>query len=136
MRQMSKYLVSADVFLHVSGFSVNFLVSCFLFLVSLQQDFDVVWCRGKVREMIFMPWKETMQLKGCKFRENKKVIDFMLDEETGCISEVVCEGEMYSADAVVLAVGISTLQSLVMNRYLSNTHILTCLVLFQNVKVL
>ncbi|XXG86297.1 hypothetical protein AAC387_Pa11g1219 [Persea americana] len=86
----------------------------YYFLLAHQQDFDVVWCHGKVSEKIFMPWRETMQLKGCKFRENKKVIDFLLDEETGCISEVVCEGETYSADAVVLAIGISPLQSLVM----------------------
>eukprot|EP00268_Persea_americana_P022545 TRINITY_DN22446_c0_g1_i1.p1 TRINITY_DN22446_c0_g1~~TRINITY_DN22446_c0_g1_i1.p1 ORF type:complete len:111 (-),score=17.44 TRINITY_DN22446_c0_g1_i1:2825-3157(-) len=77
-----------------------------------------------------MPWRETMQLKGCKFRENKKVIDFLLDEETGCISEVVCEGETYSADAVVLAIGISPLQSLVMGRYLSKTQIHICSVMY------
>lgn len=83
-----------------------------------QKDFDLVLCRGTTREKIFKPWIESMTTKGCKFEKGARVTDLLLNEETGCISEVVCGKEMFSADAVVLAVGISTLQKLVENRYL------------------
>ncbi|PRQ22942.1 putative FAD/NAD(P)-binding domain-containing protein [Rosa chinensis] len=64
---------------------------------------------------IFKSWMESMTTKGCKFEKGPSVTDLLLNEETGCISEVVCGKEMYSADAVVLAVGISTLQKLIEN---------------------
>lgn len=58
-----------------------------------------------------------MRTNGCEFQEGKRVTDFFFDEETGCISEVVCDREKFSADAVVLAVGISALQDIIRNRY-------------------
>lgn len=54
---------------------------------------------------------------GCKFEKRIRVTDFLINEETGCVSEVICGKEIYNADAVVLAVGISTLQKLIENRY-------------------
>lgn len=87
----------------------------YYFILAHQQDFDVVWCRGGIREKIFRPWKESMKVKGCKFEEKKRVIDFSLDEESGCISEVICDDEIYSAESVVLAIGVSTLQNIVTN---------------------
>lgn len=59
-----------------------------------------------------------MTTKGCKFEKRIRVTDFVINEETGSISEVVCGGEVYNADAVVLAVGISTLQKLIESRYI------------------
>lgn len=88
----------------------------YIFLLT-QKDFDLVLCRGTTREKIFKPWIESMTTKGCKFEKGTSVTDLFLNEETGCISEVVCGKELYSADAVVLAVGISTLQKLIENRY-------------------
>lgn len=58
-----------------------------------------------------------MRTRGCEFLDGRRVTDFIYDEERGCISDVVCGKETYSADAVVLAVGISTLQELIKNRY-------------------
>ena len=58
-----------------------------------------------------------MRTNGCKFLEGKRVTDFFFDEETGCISEVICGREKYKADAVVSAVRISTLQDIIENRY-------------------
>ncbi|XP_061993944.1 uncharacterized protein LOC133711879 [Rosa rugosa] len=82
------------------------------YILAYQKDFDLVLCRGTTREKIFKPWMESMTTKGCKFEKGLSVTDLLFNEETGCISEVVCGKEMYSADAVVLAVGISTLQKL------------------------
>ncbi|XP_030503098.2 uncharacterized protein LOC115718093 [Cannabis sativa] len=84
-------------------------------ILAHQKDFDAVWCRGTVREKIFEPWIDSMKAKGCEFAEGRKVTDVSLSEETGCVSAVICGKEIYDADAVILAVGISTLQDLIKN---------------------
>lgn len=86
-----------------------------LFVIE-QQNFDVLWCRGAVQDKIFIPWTDSMKEKGCKFLEDKRVTDFIFDEDRGCISGVIVGQEKYEADAVVLAVGISTLQSTTKSR--------------------
>ncbi|XP_068646798.1 uncharacterized protein [Aristolochia californica] len=85
----------------------------YYFILAHQQDFDVKWCRGTVKEKIFNPWVESMILKNCQVHENKTVTDFSLDEETGGISEVICGRESYPADAVILALGVTQLQEIV-----------------------
>nr|DAD41715.1 TPA_asm: hypothetical protein HUJ06_016037 [Nelumbo nucifera] len=87
----------------------------YYYVLAHQKHFDVKWCRGSVGEKIFKPWMDSMRKRGCEFLEGKMVTDFSLNEETGCISEVVCEKERYKADAVVLAIGISSLQKIVIN---------------------
>ncbi|KAF8405455.1 hypothetical protein HHK36_010361 [Tetracentron sinense] len=87
----------------------------YYFILAHQKDFDVVWCRGTVREKIFEPWMESIRDKGGEFLEGRMVTDFSLSEETGCISEVVCGKERYKADVVILAAGISTLQQIIKN---------------------
>lgn len=59
---------------------------------------------------------DSMRNQGCKFLEGRRVTDFCFDEETGRISEVICGKESLKADAVILAVGISTLQEIIQNR--------------------
>ncbi|EEF41121.1 uncharacterized protein LOC8283661 isoform X2 [Ricinus communis] len=88
-----------------------------LYYISLahQKDFDMVWCRGTIREKIFSPWMDSLRTKGCRFLDGEKVIDFIINEETSCIEEVVCSNETINADAVILAVGISKVQELVKN---------------------
>lgn len=76
----------------------------------------MVWCRGTVKEKIFEPWIDFMRTKGCEILEGRRVTDFSFNEETSCISEVICGKESYNADAVILAVGISRLQELIKNR--------------------
>lgn len=83
----------------------------------LQKNFDMAWCQGTVRDKIFEPWKDYLKLNGCKFLEGRKVTDLFINEETGIISEVICGKESLKADAVILAVGISTLQELIENRH-------------------
>ncbi|KAK9109336.1 hypothetical protein Sjap_017396 [Stephania japonica] len=79
----------------------------------MQSNFDAVWCRGTVMEKIFEPLVERIKVNNCQFLEGQKVTDFLVNEETGCISEVVCGKERFVADAVVLAVGIPRLQQMI-----------------------
>ncbi|KAG6711992.1 hypothetical protein I3842_05G083300 [Carya illinoinensis] len=121
------------------GFIEMFLVHCFKWACSLQQsnvvllqllgaalwvlyyilahqkDFDLVWCRGTVKEKIFEPWIDFIRTKGFDILEDRKVTDLIFNEETGCITEIVCGMESYNADAVIFAVGISRLQELIKN---------------------
>lgn len=84
--------------------------------MSVQPDFDVVWCRGTVGEMIFRPWVAAMQDNGCQFLSNKRVTDLVLDDATGSVSGVLCGEEHFPADAVIFSVGISAMQKIVPNR--------------------
>ncbi|KAK3006544.1 hypothetical protein RJ639_017699 [Escallonia herrerae] len=88
------------------------LAMMYYFFLAHQRDFDSVWCRGTVKEMILDPWMNSMRSQGCNFLEGRRVTDFSLNEE-GRISEVVCGKESLEADAVILAVGISTLQDII-----------------------
>lgn len=99
----------------------------------VQPDFDVVWCRGTVGEMIFKPWVAAMQEGGCRFLSNKRVTDLVLDEASGEVSAVLCGEEEFPADAVIFAVGISAMQKIVPSRYFLTTTLtppLPCLQLF------
>ncbi|CAA0807720.1 Unknown protein [Striga hermonthica] len=85
----------------------------YYFVLANQKNFNSVWCRGPIREKIFQPWIESLKSNGCRFFEGRKVTDFVLDEKTGCVSEVICEKESFKADAFILSVGISTLQEII-----------------------
>lgn len=85
----------------------------YYYILAHQENFDVVWCRGSVEEKILKPWLEAIKVKGCKLIENQSVTEFLVNEDTGCVSAVLCGHNTYEADAVVLAVGISTLQSII-----------------------
>ena len=60
---------------------------------------------------------ESLKAKGGEILKDRKVTDLILNEETGFITEVVCGKDVYSADAVVLAVGIATLQEIIRKRF-------------------
>ncbi|KAG2706062.1 hypothetical protein I3843_05G076800 [Carya illinoinensis] len=85
------------------------------YILAHQKDFDLVWCRGTVKEKIFEPWIDFIRTKGFDILEDRKVTDLIFNEETGCITEIVCGMESYNADAVIFAVGISRLQELIKN---------------------
>nr|CAD1844793.1 unnamed protein product [Ananas comosus var. bracteatus] len=91
-------------------------------LIYPQQNFDVVWCRGTVEEKILSPWLKSLELKGLKFHGNRKPTDFIINEESGCISGVACGQEIYEADAFILAVGVSALQSIITSSPLLQTR--------------
>ncbi len=84
----------------------------YFFILAHQPDFDVVWCRGTVGEMIFRPWVEHIQQAGAKILSNRRVSDIILDS-TGRATSVVCGDEVFEADAVIFAVGVSGMQKIV-----------------------
>lgn len=81
-----------------------------------QKNLDFVLCRGSVKEKIFEPWIDSLKSKGCEFRQGRGVTDFFFNEETGCISEVLCGNDRIKADAVILALGITSLQEIIKRR--------------------
>lgn len=87
----------------------------YYFVLANQKHFDLALCCGTIREQIFQPWIESLKTQGCRFLEGRKVTDVSLNEETGCITEVDCGKESFKADAIIFAVGISTLQEIVQN---------------------
>lgn len=94
----------------------------YYFILAHQPDFDVVWCRGTVGEMIFRPWVAAMQDSGCRFLSNKRVTDLVLDEATGSVTGVLCGEECFPADAVIFSVGISAMQKIVSNSKVLRTR--------------
>nr|XP_027088170.1 uncharacterized protein LOC113709571 isoform X2 [Coffea arabica] len=91
------------------------LAILYYFVLAQQRHFDLVLCRGTVKDKIFGPWMDSLKSQGCKFLTGRKVTDITIDEETGCISEVVCGKESLKADAVIFAIGISTMQEIIEN---------------------
>ncbi|MBD2307887.1 FAD-dependent oxidoreductase [Chroococcidiopsis sp. FACHB-1243] len=84
----------------------------YYFILAHQPDFDVVWCRGTVGEKIFRPWVEQIEQAGGKILSNRRVSDILLDSE-GLAKAVVCGDEVFDADAVIFAVGVSGMQKIV-----------------------
>jgi uncharacterized protein with NAD-binding domain and iron-sulfur cluster len=84
----------------------------YYFILAHQPDFDVVWCRGTVGEKIFQPWVDKIERCGGKVLVNKRVNEVILDE-LGNAKAVVCEGEIFEADAVIFSVSISGMKKIV-----------------------
>ena len=84
----------------------------YYFILAHQPDFDVVWCRGTVGEKIFQPWIEQIERAGGKVLTNKRVTDIVLDNE-GKAQGVVCDREIFTADAVILGVSVSGIKKIV-----------------------
>ncbi|NES74541.1 MULTISPECIES: FAD-dependent oxidoreductase [Okeania] len=83
----------------------------YYFILAHQPDFDVVWCRGTVGEMIFKPWVENIENLGGKVLTKRRVTDLIVDDN-GKATKVVCEDQIFEADAVIFAVGISGMKKI------------------------
>ena len=83
----------------------------YYFILAHQPDFDVVWCRGTVGEMIFKPWVENIESLGGKVLTKQRVTDLIVDDN-GKATKVVCEDQIFEADAVIFAVGISGMKKI------------------------
>ncbi|MBE9128415.1 MULTISPECIES: hydroxysqualene dehydroxylase [unclassified Coleofasciculus] len=84
----------------------------YYFILAHQPDFDVVWCRGTVGEMIFKPWVQRIEKAGGKVLTNKRVDDLLIDS-TGKAKGVLCGEEVFDADAVIFAVSVSGMKKIV-----------------------
>ncbi|MGJ3248068.1 MAG: hydroxysqualene dehydroxylase [Elainellaceae cyanobacterium] len=86
----------------------------YYFILAHQPDFDVVWCRGTVGEKIFQPWTERIETTGGRILAQKRVSDVMLGNDNQ-VTGVVCGDEVFDADAVIFAVGITGMKKIVAN---------------------
>jgi uncharacterized protein with NAD-binding domain and iron-sulfur cluster len=84
----------------------------YFFILAHQPNFDVVWCRGTVGEKIFRPWVKRIQQAGGKLLTNKRVTDVIVDSEQQ-VTGVVCNQEVFAADAVIFAVGITGMKKII-----------------------
>ncbi|MEP0873019.1 FAD-dependent oxidoreductase [Trichocoleus desertorum AS-A10] len=84
----------------------------YYFILAHQPDFDVVWCRGTVGEMIFRPWVQQIEQAGGKVLTQRRVSNVRLDSR-GQATGVVCGDEVFDADAVIFAVGVTGMQKIV-----------------------
>lgn len=83
----------------------------YYFILAHQPNFDVVWCRGTVGEMIFKPWVERIEQVGGKVLTNKRVSDIVLDS-SGKAKGVVCGDEIFEADGVIFAVSVNGMKKI------------------------
>jgi uncharacterized protein with NAD-binding domain and iron-sulfur cluster len=84
----------------------------YYFILGHQADFDVVWCRGTVGEKIFRPWVDKIEKAGAKVLANRRVSDVIIDSNNRATA-VVCGDEVFAADAVIFAVGITGMKKIV-----------------------
>ncbi|WP_017653583.1 hydroxysqualene dehydroxylase [Fortiea contorta] len=84
----------------------------YFFILAHQQDFDVVWCRGTVGEKIFRPWVKQIEKAGAKLLSNRRVTNIIVDSHNRATG-VVCGDEIFDADAVIFAVGVTGMKKIV-----------------------
>ena len=85
----------------------------YYFILAHQPNFDVVWCRGTVGDKIFRPWVERIEAAGATVLSDRRVTDLLLDD-AGKATAVVCGDEVFEADAVIFAVGITGMKKTVL----------------------
>ncbi|WP_414529280.1 FAD-dependent oxidoreductase [Nodularia chucula] len=86
----------------------------YFFILAHQADFDVVWCRGTVGEKIFRPWVEKIAKAGAKVLPHHPVTDLIVDSQNR-VQGVVCGDQVFDADAVIFAVGVTGMKKIVAN---------------------
>ncbi|MBD2446653.1 FAD-dependent oxidoreductase [Nostoc sp. FACHB-152] len=84
----------------------------YYFILAHQPNFDVVWCRGTVGEKIFRPWVEKIEKLGGKVLAKQRVTDVIVDNNNRATG-VVCGEQVFDADAVIFAVGITGMKKIV-----------------------
>ncbi|MBE9003564.1 FAD-dependent oxidoreductase [Fortiea sp. LEGE XX443] len=84
----------------------------YYFILAHQPNFDVVWCRGTVGEKIFRPWVERIEKAGGKVLPKHRVTDLIIDSNNRATG-VVCGDEVFNADVVVFAVGVTGMKKIV-----------------------
>ncbi|MBD1866864.1 FAD-dependent oxidoreductase [Cyanobacteria bacterium FACHB-471] len=90
----------------------------YYFILAHQADFDVVWCRGTVGDLIFRPWVEQIEQRGGRVLTQQRVTDLIIKAQEGGdtspqVTGVVCGDEVFEADAVIFAVGVTGMQKIV-----------------------
>jgi uncharacterized protein with NAD-binding domain and iron-sulfur cluster len=84
----------------------------YYFILAHQPNFDVVWCRGTVGEMIFQPWINKIEELGGKVLTNQRVTDIEINQE-GTATAVICGEKYFTADAIISGISISGMKKIV-----------------------
>ncbi len=84
----------------------------YYFILAHQPDFDVRWCRGTVGEMIFRPWVKQIEQAGGRILANHRVSDVRVGPGNS-VDAVICDDEIFEADAVIFSVGITGMKKIV-----------------------
>ena len=84
----------------------------YYFILAHQPDFDVRWCRGTVGEMIFRPWVKQIEKAGGQILANHRVTDVRVGQGNS-VNAVICDDEVFDADAVIFSVGITGMKKIV-----------------------
>ncbi|MBD2440179.1 FAD-dependent oxidoreductase [Nostoc sp. FACHB-110] len=84
----------------------------YYFILAHQPNFDVVWCRGTVGEKIFRPWVKKIEKLGGKVLAKHRVTDVIVNDHNRATG-VVCGEQVFDADAVIFAVGITGIKKIV-----------------------
>ena len=84
----------------------------YYFILAHQPDFDVRWCLGTVGEMIFRPWTEKIEKAGGRILANHRVTDVRIGADSK-IDAVICDDQVFEADAVIFSVGITGMKKIV-----------------------
>lgn len=82
----------------------------YYFILAHQPDFDVVWCRGTVGEKIFRPWVKQIEKAGARVLSRHRVTDVIVNNNQ--VKGVVCGDEVFDADAVIFAVGVTGMKKI------------------------
>jgi uncharacterized protein with NAD-binding domain and iron-sulfur cluster len=89
----------------------------YYFILAHQSDFDVKWCRGTVGDLIFRPWVAQIEKAGGNVLTQRRVTDVVFHAAESAarpqVKAVVCGDEVFEADAVIFAVGVSGMQKIV-----------------------
>lgn len=86
----------------------------YFFILAHQSDFDVVWPRGTISKTILAPWSERLKELGASIWTSTRLIDVVVKEDH--VTQIVTKNNLgleqnHDVDAVVFAVGISGMQS-------------------------
>ncbi|KAG8065729.1 hypothetical protein GUJ93_ZPchr0004g40455 [Zizania palustris] len=87
----------------------------YYYMLSHQENSDLLLCRGEVEDIIFSPWLKSLELKGLTFLGSTVPTSLAINKDTACVSGIVCGEEVHEADAFVLASGLSPLQCIIKN---------------------
>ncbi len=98
-------------------------LSCFhVFALQSRGAFDVRWCRGSIQERIFQPWVQQLQQRGnVHIRTSAKVTAIQETTTTGDDDDkarfivTVHQNETIACDAIVFAIGATTMKRLLPN---------------------
>ncbi|KAF5830583.1 hypothetical protein DUNSADRAFT_14331 [Dunaliella salina] len=96
------------------------LDALYFFVLAHQQDFDVRWCKGPVGATLLLPLMESTRQKGCTIMAGRKAKHVVAEGGAGqstqyrvATTDAGGQEEQWTADAVVLAVGVKALQGIV-----------------------